>query len=121
MFVYGTLRPETSPGIHGMTHNVKIVNPNFKLEGFCLYMSHDYPTISEHKGSSVIGALCLVDINDEIALDRYEGYPNFYEKRDIKTDDKEIAIYFQPKPKITTIIESGDFIKWVNKQRLLMK
>lgn len=45
-----------------------------------------YLTIEEKKGSSVPVAIWKVDEHHEKALDRYEGYPNFYYKKEIEID-----------------------------------
>jgi len=42
-----------------------------------------YLTIEKHKGSTVPIGVWEVDAVDEEALDRYEGYPSFYYKKDI--------------------------------------
>lgn len=42
-----------------------------------------YLTIEKRKGSSVPVGVWEVDAIDEEALDRYEGYPSFYYKKDI--------------------------------------
>lgn len=43
-----------------------------------------------HKNGSVPVVIWEVDKTDEKALDRYEGYPNFYYKKDIKVQYKGI-------------------------------
>lgn len=45
-----------------------------------------YLTIEEKKGSSVPVAIWKVDENHEQALDRYEGHPTFYYKKEIEVD-----------------------------------
>lgn len=45
-----------------------------------------YLTIEEKKGSSVPVAIWKVDEHHEKALDRYEGYPTFYYKKEIEID-----------------------------------
>lgn len=46
--------------------------------------SGSYLTIEPCKGSSVPVAVWSVTTADELSLDRYEGYPNFYYKADMK-------------------------------------
>ena len=43
-----------------------------------------YLTIEKKPGGSVPVAVWMITEEDEKALDRYEGYPNFYYKKDIK-------------------------------------
>ena len=54
-----------------------------------------YLTIEEKKGSKVPVGIWKVTKEDELALDRYEGYPTFYYKADlkIKLEDKEIDAF----------------------------
>lgn len=49
-----------------------------------------YLTIEKADGGSVPVAIWEVTESDEAALDRYEGYPNFYYKKDIKLQYKGI-------------------------------
>lgn len=42
-----------------------------------------YLTIEEKKGSSVPVAVWEITDSDEFALDRYEGFPNYYYKREL--------------------------------------
>ena len=54
-----------------------------------------YLTIEKKKGSKVPIAIWRVSIEDEISLDRYEGYPTFYYKADLKIEleDKTIDAF----------------------------
>lgn len=45
-----------------------------------------YLTIEERKGSVVPVGVWEVDASDEKSLDRYEGFPSFYYKKDITVD-----------------------------------
>ena len=49
-----------------------------------------YLTIEECEGGMVPVVIWEVTATDEAALDRYEGFPNFYYKRDIKLQYKGI-------------------------------
>ena len=49
-----------------------------------------YLTIEECEGGTVPAVIWEVAATDEAALDRYEGFPNFYYKRDIKLQYKGI-------------------------------
>ena len=49
-----------------------------------------YLTIEERKGGTVPVVIWEVTAADEAALDRYEGFPNFYYKKDIKLQYKGI-------------------------------
>lgn len=52
--------------------------------------SGSYLTIEKCKGSSVPVVIWEVTDSDEYALDRYEGYPNFYYKCELKVNYKGI-------------------------------
>lgn len=49
-----------------------------------------YLTIEPKKGSSVPAAVWEVTETDEAALDRYEGFPNFYYKKEMELDIRGI-------------------------------
>ncbi len=49
-----------------------------------------YLTIEQAEGSTVPVVIWEVTPEDEAALDRYEGFPNFYYKKDIKVQYKGI-------------------------------
>lgn len=49
-----------------------------------------YLTIEEREGGKVPVALWAVTETDEAALDRYEGFPNFYYKREMRVRYKGI-------------------------------
>lgn len=49
-----------------------------------------YLTIEEHEGGRVPVVVWKVTASDETALDRYEGYPVFYQKREFKLKCKGI-------------------------------
>ena len=47
-------------------------------------LTGSYLTIEKNENNSVPVAIWEVTPTDELALDRYEGYPNFYYKKNIK-------------------------------------
>ena len=65
------------------------------LEGWTLLFkgskTGSYLTIEPKKGASVPVAVWEVSERDELNLDRYEGYPNFYYKKDIEVSYKGIT------------------------------
>ena len=54
--------------------------------------SGSYLTIEPKEGSKVPVAVWEVTTRDELALDRYEGYPNFYYKKDMKVKMKGLKL-----------------------------
>lgn len=53
-------------------------------------LTGSYLTIENNERGSVPVAIWEVNLTDELALDRYEGYPNFYYKQNIKLTCKGI-------------------------------
>ena len=58
-----------------------------------------YLTIEKKKGASVPVAVWEVQEEDEAALDRYEGYPSFYYKKDMEIRYKGIRTHRMRKQK----------------------
>lgn len=57
-----------------------------EIEGWRLLFRRGYLTIEKAKGHKVPVGIWSVTPSDERSLDRYEGYPNFYVKRDFTLD-----------------------------------
>ena len=54
-------------------------------------LTGNYLTIEREAGYTVPVAVWAVSERDEASLDRYEGYPNFYYKKDLKVEVHELA------------------------------
>lgn len=61
-----------------------------ELEGWRL-LFRQFATIEKCKGYSVPVVIWKISEQDEKNLDRYEGYPKFYEKRDLKIRMKSLT------------------------------
>ncbi len=59
--------------------------PDYQLE-FRGARDHAYLTITPEKGGSLPILLWTITERDEKALDRYEGYPNFYRKETLEVE-----------------------------------
>ena len=61
---------------------------------FCGQPDHSFATIESMEGKEVPIGLWEISARDERALDRYEGYPNFYHKTVLPAvlDGEEISI-----------------------------
>lgn len=61
-----------------------------ELEDYCLLFKGSkrgaYATIEPEEGSRVPVLVWTIEKEDEKSLDRYEGYPLFYYKKDLKID-----------------------------------
>jgi len=68
----------------------KVILRGYKLD-FCGVAS-----ISRQKNSVVPGAVYKITTSDEVALNRYEGFPTLYEKRSVEVCglDDEVMFYF---------------------------
>ena len=88
---------------YGSNLNVQQMNrrcPGAKIAGTAVIRNYEllfkgsktgsYLTIEKSKGSFVPVAIWEVTAEDEKALDRYEGYPVFYYKKDMKIRCKSI-------------------------------
>lgn len=64
-----------------------------KLEGYELAFRRGYLTILPKEGSTVEGLIWSVTEQDESHLDRYEGYPRFYNKETMTVTDSEGAFH----------------------------
>ena len=74
-----------------------------KLEGYELAFRRGYLTILPKEGSTVEGLIWSVTEQDESHLDRYEGYPRFYNKETMTVTDSEgtpheIMVYTMNEP-----------------------
>ena len=63
-----------------------------KLEGYRLCFNR-VADIVEDEGSMVWGAIYTVSQGDIKSLDRYEGYPRFYDKLDVEVEDDQGKVY----------------------------
>ncbi len=68
-----------------------VVLPDYELL-FKGSMTGAYLTIEKKENSSVPMAVWEVEAEDEKALDRYEGYPHFYYKKDLELTNEEKRI-----------------------------
>ena len=97
----------------------KFLKKNF-LKGYKLVFGHPnklnkygYANVIEKKGSRVPGAIWEITKKHEETLDRYEGFPNTYQKEYFYLNGKRIMFYVMnkffikepPKSYINTIIE----------------
>lgn len=63
-----------------------------------------YLTIEESAGDEVPVAIWRVTQRDEAALDRYEGYPTFYYKRDLRITDWQFSDGVPGEKSITAMV-----------------
>lgn len=111
IFSYGTL-------MSGMTRNYIMEDTGGKktkdasLDGYRLYANIDHPTMREEEGYSVMGELWEFDpsTRDRVIerLDRIEGYPDYYTRKEISIDGEEVLIYIMTDMAFDAQIGIGD-------------
>ena len=78
----------------------KVVSKGFINDYELLFkgsMTGAYLTIEEKKGGKVPVGIWEVSVIDELSLDRYEGYPHYYYKREFEIEldgKKEVAFVY---------------------------
>ena len=69
--------------------DAQVVGP-VELEGYeLLFRRGGFATIAPKEGETVIGLLWSITPECERSLDRYEGYPRFYDKRMVTVQDSQ--------------------------------
>ena len=71
-------------------------------------MTGSYLTIEKAEGKAVPVAVWEVKKQDEIALDRYEGYPSFYYKKEMEIEYTGIVTHRKRKVKALVYIMHED-------------
>lgn len=119
VFVYGTLRQGF--GAHSMfmegdtefVRSDRISGTMYALGGFPGIRLGDATTF-DTEGPKVVGEVYTLQ-NEEVAkrLDRYEGYPNLYGRKQVETESGELAwVYEINREQLPErIIVSGDWAK----------
>lgn len=110
VFVYGTLRK-------GHCNHHLLKDAHFygigSTETLCaMYLKNGYPYITSTESRyPIVGELFSVDDDTLVALDRFEGHPRHYERREqpvIVGDERYMAwIYFRDPPGV--LMQSGDY------------
>ncbi|GIW65482.1 MAG: hypothetical protein KatS3mg095_0001 [Candidatus Parcubacteria bacterium] len=67
----------------------KLEGYQFVYDGYSSIRKGAVANIVKKEDSIVYGALFKISDEDEEKLDKYEGYPNFYDKKTVKAKDKE--------------------------------
>ena len=71
-------------------------------------MTGSYLTIEKAEGKAVPAAVWEVKKQDELALDRYEGYPSFYYKKEMEIEYTGIVTHLRRKVKAFVYIMHED-------------
>jgi gamma-glutamylcyclotransferase (GGCT)/AIG2-like uncharacterized protein YtfP len=110
VFVYGTLRSAHSN--HHLMSKAENLGAGKTVEKYAMYLTSGYPYVTSSESRyPIIGELYAVDEVTLKELDRMEGHPRFYERREIPVNiagERYTAwMYFRKPPGI--LMKTGDF------------
>jgi gamma-glutamylaminecyclotransferase len=124
VFVYGTLRDGHSN--HHLLKEAHYYGIGSTEAGYAMYLISGYPYVTGSEARyPIVGELYAVDDDTLNTLDRLEGHPRYYERREttvIVCEDRYVAwMYFRDPQGI--LMQSGDFneVKYDKAQFLKMK
>ena len=109
--VYGSLRK--SLGNHRLLEQAKFLGTD-EIPNFIMYSLGGFPYIRPTPTDSTIHIEVYSVTDEEFArLDRLEGYPNFYDRKQVDTAYGKAWIYFIDKPPAgNPEVTSGDWLKY---------
>lgn len=110
VFVYGTLRKGHCN--HHLLKDARCCGIGRSEARYAMYLKNGYPYItSSETRYQIVGELYAVDDSTLVTLDRFEGHPRYYERREIPVlvgNDRYTAwVYFRDPP--GTLMQSGDY------------
>ena len=111
VFVYGTLRKGQYN--HSRLDFAKLIEEIDYINGE-MYNYGSFPAITLESDNRVIGEVYEVDENILRSLDSLEGYPSFYDRKDVVTEKgHKVFVYFMEQEKVERLdkIGSGDWLK----------
>lgn len=110
--VYGSLR--RGMGNHRLLERAQYEGTCF-VSGFEMYSLGGFPFIrpDNDKDKKVFAELYKVSDNEFARLDMLEGYPHFYNRKQIQTPDGAAWIYFIDQVgDPSMIVEDGDWVRF---------
>lgn len=105
VFVYGSLKE----GFHN--HCVikdsggKLLAKDYRLDGFSMFSLRAFPAIVPNHVDSVYGEIYEVD--DLEYTDYLEGYPHFYDRKEVETEFGKAWVYFHHEQPTDAYVASG--------------
>jgi gamma-glutamylcyclotransferase (GGCT)/AIG2-like uncharacterized protein YtfP len=110
IFVYGTLRKGHCN--HHLLKDAYCYGIGSSEASYAMYLKNGYPYITSSESRySIVGELYSVDDDTLSQLDRFEGHPRYYERREkpvIVGESRYIAwMYFRDPPGV--LMQRGDF------------
>ena len=112
IFVYGTLR--RGEVAHKLLANASFIGEGRTTAHFQLLDLGDYPGMTEGGMTSVMGEVYEVDETLLGVLDRYEGYPELYDRKTIHLEEGGSATTYLLRVhggEVHPIIASGDWLQ----------
>jgi len=120
VFVYGTL-------MKGEANN-RLLKTSERMgteivSGFTMVSLGAYPACisDETSTTSVLGEVWKIDTETFQRLDRLEGYPHFYDRKEVDTFAGKAWIYFMPKEKrneeLYEKIQSGSWKQYLSERK----
>ena len=112
VFVYGTLRSDHSN--HHLLKDANCHGVGNTVDEYSMYIISGYPYVtSSEPRYSIVGELYGVDDSTLSILDKMEGHPRHYERREILVNvgEKQYTawMYFKDPPGV--LMQNGDFSK----------
>ncbi len=109
--VYGTLRPGQGNWRAYLSGSKVNHLGTFQISGFRLYNAGLFPFAANGRGDIVVD-LFEVGVETLAALDRLEGHPRFYRRREVTVDGASAWIYaVDEAPANLPVVPGGDWAK----------
>ena len=118
VFVYGTLRQ--GHGNHHLLKDAYSYGVGSTVDSYAMYLTSGYPYVTSSEAHyPIVGEMYAVDDATLEELDRMEGHPRYYERREISVivDGERYSpwMYFRNPPGV--LMQCGDY----NDARCCMK
>ena len=114
--VYGSLRQGL--GNHRLLEHVESHEKGVTLSNFNMYSLGGFPAITEEGTAGVVVEVYDVDDATFARLDRLEGYPSFYDRKevDVLLDNGNTVqawiYYLHDQPAYAGLVEGNDWVKF---------
>lgn len=110
VFVYGTLRSGHSN--HHFLKDANSIGVGTTVNNYAMYLTSGYPYVNSCESRyPIVGELYGVDDSTLIMLDKLEGHPRHYERREtpVTVEGKQYTawMYFRDPPGV--LMQNGDY------------
>lgn len=109
--VYGSLRKTL--GNHRLLEDAQFIGTD-RISGFRMYSYGAFPYIRPSDQTDYTILIEVYDVTDEefARLDRLEGYPSFYNRKQVPTQFGDAWIYFIDEDSQSPEVTSGDWLEY---------